>query len=319
MMAGEYHDEGGVDLSALVGGEHDHGPMIGRASVSVHDGVVVASTLDPVQQPFLNDHRIDGVPVLPGVMGMEAFAEAAHLLAPGHHVVAVEDVAFAAPLKFYRDEPRTVTVQAVIDPDGDGLVAHCELSAERMLPGHDAPQRTVHFTGRVRLGPEAPTPEPADPPGDPEGPAMNAEQVYSFYFHGPAYQVVTSAWRAGDSSVATLADPLPDNHQPVGLPLTTAPRLVELCFQTAGLWQAGLEDRLALPTRVASASMLADPATASGPLRAVARESAPGVFDCLVIDAKGDVIVRLDGYETIALPAPIPDEVAADLHTTFQL
>ncbi|HYN32266.1 MAG TPA: SDR family oxidoreductase, partial [Ilumatobacteraceae bacterium] len=84
MMATEYDDRGGVDLSALIDGET--GPMIESATVSVHDGIVVHTTLDPMQQPFLNDHRIDGVAVLPGVMGMEAFAEAARLLAPQHHV-----------------------------------------------------------------------------------------------------------------------------------------------------------------------------------------------------------------------------------------
>ncbi len=114
--------------------------------MSVHDGVVVETTLDPIQQPFLDDHRIDGIPVLPGVMGMEAFAEAARLLAPDHHVLAVEDVMFAAPLKFYRDEPRTLTVQAVVRPDGDDLVAHCRLSAERLLPGQRpaAAHRALH-------------------------------------------------------------------------------------------------------------------------------------------------------------------------------
>jgi hypothetical protein len=284
----------------------------------VHDGIVVHATLDPTQQPFLNDHRIDGVAVLPGVMGMEAFAEAARLLAPHHHVLAVEDVEFAAPLKFYRDEPRTLTVHAVLRPDGDELVADCRLSAERMLPGHDSPQRTVHFTGRVRLGLEPPTPETIDTPADADGPTMDAGQVYSFYFHGPAYQVVATAWRDGDSSVAALADPLPDNHVPAELSLATAPRLVELCFQTAGLWQAGLEDRLALPMRVGSARVLALPSTSSGVLHAVALQTAPGVFDCVVVDSEGTVIVRLDGYETVPLPMPIDDGVAADLHATFR-
>ena len=147
---------------------------------------------------------------------------------------------------------------------------------------------------------------------------MDAEQVYSFYFHGPAYQVVASAWRADDASVAALADPLPDDHVPVELPLTISPRLVELCFQAAGLWQAGLEDRLALPMHVGRACMVADPATAEGALHAVARAVTDGVFDCLVIDGKGKVIVRLDGYRTIPLPAPIPDAVASDLHAAFR-
>ncbi len=292
--------------------------MVVTATMSVHDGVVTEVTLDPTEQPFLFDHRIDGTPVLPGVMGMEAFAEAAHLLAPDHHVLAVEDVTFAAPLKFYRDQPRTIRVSAVVQPDGDELVAHCELSAERLLPGSDTPQRTVHFTGRVRMTADPVAPESATPPGDPSGPTLDAERVYSFYFHGPAYQVISTAWRAGESSVAALADPLPDNHAPPALPLVTAPRLIELCFQAAGLWQAGREDRLALPSRVASASSVADSSTATGSLRVVATETTAGEYTCVVVDESGTVFARLDGYQTIALPAPIPDDVAADLHATYR-
>jgi NAD(P)-dependent dehydrogenase (short-subunit alcohol dehydrogenase family) len=318
MMAGEYDETGGVDPDQLVGEPAAHGPMIGSATMSVHNGVVVRTTLDPMEQPFLNDHRIDGVPVLPGVMGMEAFAEAAQLLAPDHHVLAVEDVGFNAPLKFYRDQPRELTVQAVVRPDGDDLVATCQLAAERLLPGSDTPQRTVHFTGSVRLSANPPAEMKTEPVSDPDGAVLNSDQVYSFYFHGPAYQVVGSAWKAEDSSIAALVDPLPDNHVPSDLPLTTAPRLIELCFQTAGLWQAGREDRLALPMRVGSARAVSDPSNAKGPLHARATEIEPGVFDCVVVDSEGFVIAGLDGYRTIPLPAPIPDEVAADLHATYR-
>ncbi len=184
------------------------------ATMSVHDGVIAEVTLDPATQPFLFDHRIDGTPVLPGVMGMEAFAEVARLAASDADVLAVEDVMFAAPLKFYRDEPRTLTISAVVQPDGDGLVAQCTLSAERMLPGSDAPQRSVHFTGRVRLGDEPVVAEAVSPPGEPSGPTLDAERVYSFYFHGPAYQVVSAAWRAGETSVGHHGRSTPRQSRP---------------------------------------------------------------------------------------------------------
>ncbi len=317
MMAGEYDEQGGVDPAKLKG-EAAHGPMIGSASMSVHDGVVVRTTLDPTEQPFLNDHRIDDIPVLPGVMGMEAFAETARLVAPDHHVVAVEDVGFNAPLKFYRDEPRELIIKAVVHPDGDDLIADCQLMAERLLPGSDTPQQTVHFTGRVRLSREAPSKARSDAAADPVGATLAADRVYTFYFHGPAYQVVDTAWRDGDQSIAALADPLPDNHVPADLPLITAPRLIELCFQTAGLWQAGREDRLALPMRVGRAQVLGDPSSAKGTLHARATEIESGAFDCEVVDSEGSVIVRLTGYLTVPLPAPIPDDVAGDLHQTYQ-
>ena len=103
---------------------------------------------------------------------------------------------------------------------------------------------------------------------------------------------------------------------PSDRPLVTAPRLVELCFQTAGLWQAGREDVLALPMRVGSARVVGDPT--NRPLRAHARETAPGIFDCVVVDADDNVVVHLDGYRTIPLPAPIPDDVSTDLHAAYR-
>ncbi len=69
--------------------------------MGLQSGLKIETTLDPAIQPFLHDHQIDGTPVLPGVMGIEAFAEAALCLLPGWHVEAIEDVNFLAPFKFY--------------------------------------------------------------------------------------------------------------------------------------------------------------------------------------------------------------------------
>jgi hypothetical protein len=81
-----------------------------------------------------------------------------------------------------------------------------------------------------------------------------------------------------ERSVAALADPLPDNHRPAELPLTTAPRLIELCFQTAGLWEAGLENRLALPMGITKVLLLRLPTKAPGALHATARPLGDGEF-----------------------------------------
>ena len=183
----------------------------------------------------------------------------------------------------------------------------------------------MHFTrprrcpGRYdRVTAVAAAVENADAAGRADGARMPSPQVYAFYFHGPAYQVVASAWRSTTSSVAALADPLPDNHRPAGCPLPTAPRLVELCFQTAGLWQAGLEGRLALPAHVGSARVLRDPATADGAAACHGRAKArPAGSTAGVVDAAGQVIVRLDGYRTIPLPTPIAAAVAAVLRAVF--
>jgi hypothetical protein len=252
-------------------------------------------------------------------MGIEGMVETARLLAPDWALAAVQDVDFHAPLKFYRDEPRMLEVTALVRPDGDDLLAECRIEAERQLPGQDAPTRTTHFTGRVRLTRSAPGEQHVDPPVR-EGAEASAEDVYRMYFHGPAYQVVSAAWRAGEGSAAQLAQPLPPNHQPADEPLQAAPRLIELCFQAAGLWEAGREGRLALPTHVDRVVVL-DPAgeavaAPAGPVVATARPVGSG-FDCVVTDATGKVAVRLEGYRTIAPPQDLPEDQQAPLRAVM--
>ncbi len=309
-LAAGYHPTGGVDPAAI---DARAGAFPGEvAEASLRDGLVVRATLDPAAQPFLDDHRIDGTPVLPGVMGMEAFAEVARLLAPEQYVVAVEDVDFLTPVKFYRDEPRTLTISARIRPDGSDLLAECRLEAERQLPGTDLPQRTVHFTGSVRLSAQRPTPGEDEPrlARVAGAPAIAPADVYRLYFHGPAYQVVAEAWHADGAAAGRLAEHLPVDHQPAGAPTLLGPRLEELCFQVAGLWEAGHEGRLALPAHVDRLTVLGELATGEGEgvvalARPVAGES--GRFDCDVRDADGRVLLRLDGYRTVPLPGPVAD------------
>jgi hypothetical protein len=249
-------------------------------------------------------------------MGMEAFAEVARLLVADHHVVAVEDVDFLTPVKFYRNEPRTLTITARIGPDGTDLVADCRLEAERLLPGSEVPQRTVHFTGSVRMSRTMPKPEGAAPVSRPGGaPVIGPSDVYRLYFHGPAYQVVAEAWREDGGAAGRLAEHLPVDHEPPRAPTLLGPRLEELCFQVAGLWEAGHEGRLALPAHVDRLTMLTE---APGPgvhgVVATARPAGgPGVFDCQVVDDTGRVLLRVDGYRTVPMPQPLAENVRAPL------
>ncbi|HYN55967.1 MAG TPA: SDR family NAD(P)-dependent oxidoreductase, partial [Motilibacterales bacterium] len=318
MMAAEFDPAGGVDPTSFAEACAQAGPMVGEVvRDSVNYGLTVHTTLDPKEQPFLDDHRGDRVTaLLPGVMGIEGMVEVARLLAPGWSLASVEDVDFLAPLKFYRDEPRMIEITALVRPDGDDLLAECRIEAERQLPGSEAPTRTTHFTGLVRFTDSAPDGEYQDPPTR-EGAEVAADDIYAMYFHGPAYQVIDVAWRDGDRSAALFASDLPANHEPSDQPTQAAPRLIELCFQAAGLWEVGREGRMALPTHVTRARVLGAAGEASeGPVTVTAQQGSDG-FDCVVTDASGSVLVRLEGYRTVTLPQPLPDDVQAPIRSVM--
>ena len=312
-LAEERHATGGLDADAATKRlEATHGPMTGvLTALTVGEGLCVETTLDPTRQRFLDHHRIDGTPVLPGVMGIEGFAEAAHALLPDWSIVAIEDVDLRAPFKFYRDEPRPLELRALVRDGGDGtLVAECRLVGRRELPGQGE-QETVHFTGRVRLAREAlPAPDSDAPPDAGDREAVEHDAVYRIYFHGPAYQVLERAYRHDGEVVGRLADDLPPDHDPMEDPTETAPRLIELCFQTAGVLELGTQGRMALPTHVDR--VLTYPAGEDdGPLYAVVRPARDDAVDVEVVDASGHVRVRLEGYRTVALPDQLESEALA--------
>jgi acyl transferase domain-containing protein len=308
----EWDATGGLDAAAF--GSVTPGPLAGRVTgMGLREGLCVETLLEPARQPFLDHHRIDGTPVLPGVMGLEAFAEAALRLLPGWTVRGFEEVRFEAPFKFYRDAPRSVEVLAQLRPDGEEVLAECRLLGQRELPGGGTPQRTRHFSARVRLAPVPLAGERGEPPPARSDAGVSADEIYRIYFHGPAYRVLERAWRAGDAVAGRLADGLPANHAPAALPLQAAPRLVELCFQTAGVHEIVASGRMGLPRRIAHLEFRGGVPTEAAGVVARVTPRADGGYDAVVVDASGSVLLRLSGYETSPLPEPLPDELREPL------
>jgi NAD(P)-dependent dehydrogenase (short-subunit alcohol dehydrogenase family)/acyl carrier protein len=308
VLLGESDPSGGVDSAAFAASSTEKGPMTGKlAGFGVHSGLTIETTIDPAVQPFLRDHQIDGTPVLPGVMGIEAFAEAALATLPGWHVEAIEDVNFLAPFKFYRNEPRIVTVHAILRADREAIVAECRLTGSRRLPNQAEPQVTTHFTGRVRLVRQAPKAVSGPALGSLTGSVFEAAEIYRVFFHGPAYQVVERAWRNDKSIVGAMSRTLPPNHRPPERPLAVAPRLIELCFQTAGVWEIAVNGRFGLPQHVDRVSVWRAP-EADSELYAMAAPAADGSFNVEVVDKAGNRYVQLSGYHTIALPGAVEGE-----------
>ena len=330
ILQNEWDSTGGLDtfaaetlLRSSEQGLSKLGPMIGKvASIGLQNGLTVETSFDPAIQPFLHDHQIDGTPVLPGVMGIEAFAEAALCLLPGWHVAAIEDVNFLAPFKFYRNEPRAVTVETTIHPQGDNLLADCRLTGRRSFPNQSEPQVTTHFTARVRLAKQAPKAETVPVPGLTAGHVLKATDIYRLYFHGPAYQVVERAWWDGHRMVGLMARSLPANHLPSEPPTLMAPRLIELCFQTAGLWEMGVQGRMGLPRHIDRVSSLLLPAAESDDTRlyaVVTSDQGRSSFDADIVDAKGNRYLQISGYRTVAFPGALDAERLKALQAAMSL
>ena len=314
VLTEERHPTGGLDPDAA--GEKAAaapGPMTGRiASMPLAQGLTVLTELDPSRQAFLDDHRIDGTPVLPGVMGMEGFAEAAHALLPGWHVSALEDVDLRAPFKFYRDEPRTLELRALL-----------RRRRRRHDRGRLPADRAAHAARQGRAGdgalhrPRAPDAGAAARTARARAPERGGERRTRWTARpstgststAPPTRCSSGAWRADGDVVGRLAPDLPPGPRAAGPADGDRPA----------------PDRALLPDRgrVGARHVRADgPAHARRPrgaLRGRGRDS--GALFAVVHPrgrrrastprwwtTSGRVRLRLEGYRTTALPGGLDPE-----------
>ena len=282
--------------------------------MSLAEGLQVETEMDPSLQPFLYDHKIDDTAVLPGVMAMEAFAEMASLMYPERVLVAAENVQFLAPFKFYRDEPQTLLLNAQFETDSGDILAHCRCTSRRQLHGRDEPRLSTHFLATIRLATEDVAGGSEALPEQSGNPAVSAAELYQIYFHGPAYQVLSAVYQAGDEVIGAMAVELPDGHASADSELIARPRLVELCFQTAGAWEIGTTGQMGLPHRIDRVRFFSTGQTPTGDWYALARPVGDGEqFDAVVVDGTGQIYVSLEGYRSISFPGGIDEKLLLPL------
>jgi len=194
------------------------------------------------------------------------------------------------------------------------------LTGQRSLPNQAEPQVTTHFTARVRLTKQTLKAVIVPALGSPTGQIIEAAEIYPLYFHGPAYQVVERAWWDGHRIIGLMTKGLPPNHLPSQLPTLMTPRLIELCFQTAGLWEMGTQGRMGLPLHIDRVSSLLTPDAADTNLYAVVTSDwGRGSFDAEVVDTKGNRYLQLSGYRTIAVPDAVDAERLKALQAAMSL
>ena len=318
---------GGIDLakadSALRAGQPVHSMLSHVTDFDLQQGLTLEAELDPKTQPFLYDHSMNGTPVLPGVMGIEGFSVAAKHIGSvlasnlgSLEVGKLEDIQFLAAFKFYRKEPRRVIWLARAVREQDGLVVYVSLESSRaMKTGTD--KHTKHFSGKVCLKRYEPEAQEAsiDIPEWNGSYTVQAEDIYHLYFHGPAFQVLEGVQRSGDSVLGKLNKKLPAFTNGEHALLST-PTLVELCFQTAGIWEIGKTGIMALPRSIESLTLYrqnVNGAAIYAEVKPFRSGNGELHFDARVVDSKGRLYLELKEYCTTPLPVTVEPNLLAPL------
>jgi len=125
-------------------------PMI-DAVTEVEPGrqLVAEIHLDPLTDVFLREHRFKDQPMLPIVIGLETFLEAASLLGGGRKIAGLRGVETAEALRFFSDQP----IHARVEAERAGEAVQCRLVSDfRNRRGELLQKGRVHLSGTVEFG-----------------------------------------------------------------------------------------------------------------------------------------------------------------------
>lgn len=255
---------------------------------------VTESELSLGSDPYLDDHRIDEVPVLPAVLALEAMAQGAALTVPPPRTWSLTNLQFRSPITVPVQGARKLQVAALAGPTG----------VEVVLRDDSDDFGTDRFSGTIRPAPEPPEPHPsAAAPGRLTG----RHPFYgSVFFHSGrfarlvSYEVLTAfrvtAWVAADEQQSWFS----------------AFHAQDLLLGDPGVHDATLHvllacvpHRKALPVGVDRVTVWRTP---KGILRVEAVEvthtADDYVYDIDLVEASGAVAARWEGLRLRAISAP---------------
>ncbi|MFE1447397.1 SDR family NAD(P)-dependent oxidoreductase [Streptomyces olivaceoviridis] len=270
----------------------DH-PLLGTAvELAGADGTLHTGRLSLADHPWLADHSVGGVPLLPGT----AFVEMA--LAAGARVGCgtVEDLTVTEPLPLPEDG--AVRLQCTVgEPDATGTRAFRVYAAAA-----DGDPWTTHATGTLRPAGDSPGhdltawPPPGAEPVDLDGVYDRLAGLGAEY--GPCFQGLRAAWRHGEEAYAEVA--VPTDGAAFGL----HPALFDAALHAIGL-RAGAEERMTLPFAWNGVELYAPGATA---LRVRIAPAGTGAVRIEAADESGRPVVRV---ASLSLREVDPERIAA--------
>ncbi|MBP6743643.1 SDR family NAD(P)-dependent oxidoreductase [bacterium] len=212
--------------------------------------------IDTKKHVYLQDHKFDGIPVLPMAVALELMLEAARAVYPDRQLVQVSDLDIPSGIVFHTAE-KDFIIEVGIDADDENTVAVQLLSAS---PRKAHFRCKAKFSQQAALCPEIWNTELAAPIQSKfnlrDLPASTSElpqpkDLYgTWLFHGPAFQGLASIICLATNDIAgeiTGSAPLDFVTTADSSAWTVDPLLLDSAMQLAGVWARHHQDVTVLP------------------------------------------------------------------------
>ncbi|MEV5273237.1 type I polyketide synthase [Streptomyces werraensis] len=300
--------ESATDAASLGQAAADH-PLLGAVvRLPQTDGLVFTSRLSLKSQPWLADHAVGGVVILPGTGLVELAVRAGDEAGCG----VLEELVIEAPLVV--PEHGGVRVQVAVGAPGENGARTVEIYSQREDGPGDGDTWTRHATGTLSVAASA-TGERTDFTAWPPAGAAPVE-IGDFYGglsergygYGPAFQGVRAVWRRGEEVFAEVA--LPEEHRKDAERFGIHPALLDAALQAGTIGSAADAEDSAEPVLAFAWNGLVLHAAGASALRVRIAPNGPDALSVQAADEAGGPVVTLDSLVSRAVSAEQLDTAA---------
>jgi NAD(P)-dependent dehydrogenase (short-subunit alcohol dehydrogenase family) len=150
---------------------------------------------------YLDEHRIDDIPVLPAAAAAEMIAEGASLLYPDRKVIALHELRLLNGIKITSPDQEIVLELDSGEKDGDTATVTAALTS-----AGDNGRQIIHYRCKVLFARELPAmPDGTHTTDDYREKSLSVTKAYDeWLFHGPVFQVIETIH--GMSTKGALAE-----------------------------------------------------------------------------------------------------------------
>ncbi len=243
---------------------------------------------------YLDHHRFDNIPYLPGVMGIELFAELTDIAFPKKKLTALKDVEFSSAIKFKDNEKQTIFSRIFTTFPEPAIV----IETVKIKDGKKVSLPVKRFSAKAVLGkrqkgsrtkPKTTLPYLA-----------KKSLLYKILPHGERFQVLEAVAEKSDAIIGKIA-PLPEKKQfSWGVTkLLANPLSIEAGFQAMGFYDLVLSRQMGLPYKI---KLLEFYDATEEPAYVVGRKNADdnfgSVYQFEVLSKSGELLLQAANYET---------------------
>ncbi len=269
-------------------------PLIGKIKRN-YDGSIVTERIFSLEDDlYLNHHRFDNIPFLPGVIGLEIFAELTKLGFPKAKLVGFNNVEFKSAIKFTNDKSRLLKTRL----DYSTKNPKCTIFSEFMKDGVVVGKPNIHFTAEMVLGSRKE--EFATKPKLHKKELVSKETIYSILPHGPLFHVLKEINDFKQDIIAKVSTSDKNQFSFENNGFTTDPLILESAFQSMGLLDIIKKSKLGLPFGIKS--LVINKATEPAALirgSKIKDSDLGSIYNFEVLSKSGQVLLKAEEYSTI--------------------